>query len=269
MEDFLGASVTTLLFKLVIAVVIILAGNWLAGFVAKLIRRQTEASERIDTTLGNFFASIARYAIILLAILTAAQQAGVDVIAFVGILSALALAVGLALQGTLGNIAAGVMIILFRPYKVGQFIEVAGQAGTVKDIDIFTTELVTVDNVQIVIPNGACWGGTITNYSAHPTRRCDLTFGISYDDDIQKATDAILGVVRADGRFLSSPAEPWVRVVNLGDSSVDLQLRAWVNAADYWEARFAVIRAVKEAFDAQGVEIPYPHSVEIQKTAAG
>lgn len=268
MESIMGLQVTTLMFKLLIAAGILAVGYWLAGFIARFIRNQTDKSERIDTTLGNFFASIAQYGVLVLAVLTAAQQAGVDVIAFVGILSALALAIGLALQGTLGNIAAGVMIILFRPYKVGQFIDVAGQAGTVKNIDIFTTELATVDNVQIVIPNGECWGGVIMNYSAHPTRRCDLTFGISYDDTIQAAVDAILEVVRADGRFLSTPAEPWVRVVNLGDSSVDLQLRAWVNAADYWEARFAVIRGVKEAFDAKGIEIPYPHAVEIQKNAA-
>ncbi len=262
-----SAQITELLFRIVIAVGILAAGYWLSGFVSNLIRKRTENDERIDATLGNFFASIARYAIMALTVLTAAQQAGVDIVAFVGVLAAVGFAIGLALQGTLGNIAAGVMLIMFRPYKMGQFVEVAGHAGTVKQIDIFTTELVTPDNVQIIIPNGECWGGSITNFSAHPTRRVDLVFGISYDDDIQKATDAILDVVKADGRFLQEPAEPWVRVTNLGDSSVDLQLRAWVASSDYWEARFATLRRVKEVFDERGVEIPYPHSVEIQKAA--
>lgn len=254
--------------QVAIAVIILVVGHWLAGTVAGFIRKRGEKSEKFDQTLANFFASLAKYAILTVAVIIALQTAGIEATSLVAVLGAATLAVGLALQGALGNLAAGVMIIFFRPYKIGQFVEIAGSSGTVQDISLFTTELATVDNVQIIVPNGEAWSGTITNYSHHATRRVDITFGISYDDDIQKAVDTILEVVRGEERFISDPAEPWVRVVNLGDSSVDLQLRAWVNAPDYWEAKFLTTRAVKEAFDTRGIEIPYPHSVEIQKSAS-
>ena len=249
------------------AAAILVFGLWAAGRVKAFIRKRVENNARIDKTLGGFFASIAYYVVIAFVVIAVLNRFGVQTTSLVAMLGAATLAIGLALQGTLGNVAAGVMIILFRPYKSGDYVEVGGYAGTVKDINIFTTELATPDNVQIILPNGICWGEAIKNYSAHATRRCDITFGISYEDDIAKAIDVILAVVKSDDRFLSDPAEPWVRVVNLGDSSVDLQLRAWVNAADYWEAKFATTRAVKEAFDAAGIEIPYPHRVEIQKKA--
>lgn len=250
------------------AAAILIAGLWAAGIVKRFVRSRALASPRIDDTLGGFFASLAYYVVVAFVIIAVLNRFGVQTTSLVAVLGAATLAIGLALQGTLGNVASGVMIILFRPYRLGDFVEVAGHAGTVKDINIFTTELATPDNVQIVLPNGACWGEAIKNYSRHAERRCDITFGISYDDDIDKATRIILDVVQADERFRDAPAEPWVRVVNLGDSSVDLQLRAWVAAADYWEARFAAIKAVKQAFDAGGVEIPYPHQVEIRKSAA-
>ncbi len=254
--------------KIAVAAIILAVGLFIAGWVAGVIRKGVEKNAKVDDTLGAFFASLARYAIIAMAVVTALQSAGVPATSFAAVLGATALAIGLALQGTLGNIAAGVMIILFRPYKIGQFVEVAGKSGTVKNITIFVTELATVDNVQITIPNGQAWGDLITNYSANDTRRVDITFGISYDDDISQAIDVICGVVKADARFLDAPAEPWVRVVNLGDSSVDLQLRAWAKASDYWEAKFATIRSVKEGFDKAGIEIPYPHQVNVRKEAA-
>ena len=143
-------------------------------------------------------------------------------------------------------------------------MDIGGTAGTVKDLNLFVTELVTPDNVQIIVPNGQAWGSIITNYSAHDTRRLDITYGIDYGDDIEKAKAIILRLAEADGRVLSNP-EPWVRVTNLGDSSVDISTRLWCKAADYWELKWAMIQGVKETFDAEGISIPYPHSVEIQK----
>ncbi len=260
--------IISFLVKVAAALVILVIGNWVAGIVSKAIRKRGQNNPRVDQTLANFFASLAKYAIITIAVITALSTAGVQATSLVAVVGALTLAIGFALQGALSNVAAGVLIIFFRPYKLGDYVEIAGVAGTVKDISLFTTELATPDNVQIIVPNGEAWSGVITNYSAHPTRRVDITFGISYDDDIQKATDIILEVVRGDMRYINDPAEPWVRVINLGESSVDLQLRAWVHAPDYWETKFQTTRAVKEAFDARGIEIPYPHSVEIQKNVA-
>ncbi|NKX37905.1 mechanosensitive ion channel, partial [Rhodobacteraceae bacterium R_SAG4] len=189
---------------------------------------------------------------------------GIEATSLVAMLGAATLAIGLALQGTLSDLAAGFMLILFRPYKLGQFVDIGGTAGTVKDLNLFVTELVTPDNVQIIVPNGQAWGSIITNYSAHDTRRLDITYGIDYGDDIEKAKAIILRLAEADGRVLSNP-EPWVRVTNLGDSSVDISTRLWCKAADYWELKWAMIQGVKETFDAEGISIPYPHSVEIQK----
>jgi small conductance mechanosensitive channel len=156
------------------------------------------------------------------------------------------------------------MLILFRPFRVGHYIDAGGTAGTVKEINLFVTELATPDNVQIIVPNGQVWGSIITNYSFHPTRRVDLTFGIDYGDDADKAMDVIRQVATADERVHDDP-EPWMRVINLGDSSVDIGVRLWCNANDYWELKFAMTKTVKEAFDKAGISIPYPHSVEIQK----
>jgi len=191
---------------------------------------------------------------------------GIEATSIVAVLGAASLAIGLALQGTLSDLAAGVMLVVFRPYKLGQFVDIGGTSGTVRDLNLFTTELVTPDNVQIIVPNGQAWGAIITNYSAHDTRRVDLVFGIDYDDDAGKAMEIIERTASADSRVLADPA-PWVRVTNLGDSSVDLTARIWCRAEDYWELKFELTRRVKEAFDAGGISIPYPHSVEIHKEA--
>ncbi len=158
------------------------------------------------------------------------------------------------------------MLILFRPYKIGQYVDVGGTAGSVVDLNLFFTELVTPDNIQIIIPNGQAWGSIITNYSAHDTRRIDLVFGIDYGDDANKAKSIILAVAQADERVLKDP-ESWVRVTNLGDSSVDLTARIWCSADDFWELKFDLTQAVKEAFDKGGISIPYPHTVEIRREA--
>jgi small conductance mechanosensitive channel len=164
----------------------------------------------------------------------------------------------------LSDLAAGFMLILFRPYKIGQYVDIGGTAGTVKDLNLFVTELATPDNVQIIVPNGKAWGSIITNYSHHDTRRVDLVFGIDYSDSADEAMAIILQQVEQDARVKSDPA-PWVRVTNLGDSSVDLTARIWCDAADYWDLKFALTKAIKEAFDTKGISIPYPHTVEIRK----
>lgn len=156
------------------------------------------------------------------------------------------------------------MLILFRPYKLGQYVDIGGTSGTVVDLNLFFTELSTPDNVQIIVPNGQAWGSIIRNFSHHDTRRVDLVFGIDYGDDADKAMQIILDRAEADGRVLKDP-EPWVRVTNLGDSSVDLTARLWCQAGDYWDLKFALTKAIKEAFDAADISIPYPHSVEIQR----
>ena len=199
--------------------------------------------------------------VVIIAVL---QLFGFEATSLVAVLGATTLAIGLALQGTLSHVAAGVMLVLFRPYKLYEYVSIGGESGTVEDINLFFTQLVTPQNIQVIVPNGDAWGSTITNYSRKETRRLDITFGIDYDDDIDKAMTIILDVVKADERAKSEP-EPWVRVTTLNDSSVDLQLRVWCNTGDYWEVNFSLLKKVKEAFDAGGITIPYPHQVEIHK----
>ena len=246
------------------ALAFLVIGYLLAVMTERFIRRRISAHERFDATLGNFFASVAKWLILAVVLIAVLQLFGFQATSLVAILGAATLAIGLALQGTLADIAAGLMLIVFRPYKLGQYVDIGGTAGTVKDLNLFVTELATPDNVQIIIPNGKAWGSIISNYSAHETRRLDLTLGIDYGDDAEKAIATILQCAEADGRVLGDP-EPWVRVINLGDSSVDLGVRLWCKAENYWELKFAMTKKVKEAFDKAGISIPYPHHVEISK----
>ncbi len=248
------------------ALLVLVAGWIFAGLVSRTIRKRVMANENLDDTIGTFVASIIRWVILLMTAIAVLGLFGIQATSLVAIMGAATLAIGMALQGTLSDLAAGFMLILFRPYKLGQFVEVAGTAGTVKDINLFVTELATPDNVQIIVPNGQAWGSVITNFSHHATRRVDLVFGIDYGDDINKAKDILASLADADTRVMSDP-EPWVRVTNLGDSSVDITLRAWCVAEDYWDVKFELTQAVKEAFDAQGVSIPYPHVVELKREA--
>ncbi len=246
------------------ALIVLIIGWIAAGMVSSWVRRRVNSTPKIDPTLGNFAASLVKWVILLMVLVAVLGLFGIEATSLVAIMGAATLAIGLALQGTLSDLAAGVMLIIFRPYKLGQFVDIGGTSGTVKDLNIFVTELVTPDNVQIIVPNGQAWGSIITNFSAHDTRRVDMVFGIDYSDDIDKAMAIIIDLAEADARVHKDPAA-WARVVNLGDSSVDIGVRIWCNAADYWELKFHMTKAVKEAFDAQGVSIPYPHSVEIQK----
>ncbi|MDJ0920824.1 MAG: mechanosensitive ion channel [Henriciella sp.] len=262
-----GPSVLGFGMRVLGALVVVIIGLRVASILGRIVRNIANEREDIDDTVGNFFGSMVRWAIMAAVFIAALQVFGVQATSFVAVLGALTLAIGLSLQGALGNIASGVMIMIFRPYKLEDYVEVAGVAGTVKDINLFQTVLATVDNVQIMIPNSQSIDGVIKNYSGYSTRRVDLTFGIDYDDDINKAIGIIQSIVNADKRPLRDP-EPFVRVVTLNDSSVDIQSRTWVKAGDYWEFRFDLLQAVKEAFDQQGVTIPYPHQVEIVKQAS-
>jgi len=258
------ANYGPLLMNGVKALIVLVIGWMAAGFVSGMIRRKVNAHENIDNTLGNFAASIVKWGILLIVLVTVLGLFGVQATSLVAVLGAATLAIGLALQGTLSDLAAGFMLILFRPYKLGQVVDIGGTMGTVKDLNLFITELATPDNVQIIVPNGKAWGSVITNYSHHGTRRISLDFGIDYGDDIDKAMQIIKDVAAADARVQAEPA-PWVGVTNLGDSSVDLTMRLWCKASDFWALKCDMTKAVKEAFDANGISIPYPHSVEIKK----
>ncbi|NDW53713.1 mechanosensitive ion channel family protein [Aliiroseovarius sp. PrR006] len=241
--------------------------GWIvAGAAGSLARRKVNTTPHIDPTLGNFIASMVKWVILLMVLAAVLSIFGIQATSLVAMLSAATLAIGLALQGTLSDIAAGFMLTLFRPYKLGQFVDIGGTAGTVKDLNLFVTELVTPDNVQVIVPNGQAWGSIIRNFSHHDTRRVDMVFGIDYADDIDKAMQIITDLAEADPRVHADPA-PWVRVTNLGDSSVDLTTRVWCDNAEYWNVKFELTKAVKETFDAKGISIPYPHSVEIKKEA--
>lgn len=253
-----------LLWNAVKAVVVLVVGWIVAGALGGFVRRKVMASPYIDQTVGALASSLVKWVVLLVVLIAVLGLFGIEATSLVAILGAATLAIGLALQGTLSNIAAGFMLILFRPYRLGQYVDIGGTSGTVSDLNLFFTELVTPDNVQIVIPNGQAWGAIITNFSHHATRRVDLTFGIDYGDDADAAMKIVLDVAAADPRVHADP-EPWVRVTSLGDSSVNLGVRLWCDAGDYWELKFAMTKAVKEAFDAGGVTIPYPHAVEIQK----
>lgn len=246
------------------ALVVLIVGWMVAGLIGRTVRRRINAVPQMDPTLGNFLASMVKWVILVVVLVMVLSIFGIQATSLVAILGAASLAIGLALQGTLSDLASGFMLILFRPYKLGDYIDIGGTSGTVKDLNLFVTELVTPDNVQIIVPNGKAWGAIITNFSAHDTRRVDLEFGIDYGDSADAAMQIILDLANADARVHPDPA-PWVRLTNLGDSSVDISVRLWCDAAQYWDLKFDMTKAVKEAFDQKGISIPYPHTVEISK----
>ncbi len=238
-----------------IAILVIgtIAANWAARATNAALRR----SKRVDDTLRPFLTSVVRYAVIVFTVVATLERFGVQTTSFIAVLGAAGLAIGLAFQGTLSNIAAGVMLLIFRPFKVGQFIEAGGVAGTVEVVSLFTTELNSPDNVHIVVPNGQLWGAAVKNYSHNATRRADFAVGIDYGDDIGKAFDIIKGVIEGDTRINADPA-PAMMVTNLGDNAVELTLRVWCAASDYWPLKFDLNRRIKEALDAGGITIPFP-----------
>ena len=248
------------------AIVVFCIGMWLAGQTRKLVRRYFDRSERLDETLESFLCNFAYYAVVVLVIVTTLGIFGVQTTSLAAVIGSAGLAIGLALQGTLGHLAAGVMLLAFRPFQLGDFIEAAGHRGSVKAISLFTTELATPDNKKIIMPNGEVWASSIVNYSAYDTRRVDLTFGVSYGDDLNKAMEILTSEVAKQSRALKDP-EPVIAVDNLGDSSVDIICRVWVNASDYFPVKWALTKAVKERFDASGIDIPFPTRTIVKDAA--
>jgi small conductance mechanosensitive channel len=266
-SDLIIGLVATYGVNVVGALVVLVVGMIAAGWARKAVQRMLRRTGRVDDTLTGFLGSLVKYAIVAFTVIAVLQQFGVEATSLVAVFGAAGLAIGLALQGTLSNVAAGVMLMLFRPFKVGDYIDAGGQAGTVKIISLFTTELATPDNVQIIIPNGAIWGTAIKNFSFNDTRRVDLLMGIDYGDNIDTAMATINRVIGEEPRALSDP-EPLVAVSELADSSVNLVVRVWVNAGDYWGVRFDFTKKLKEQLEADGISIPFPQRVVHMSTSA-
>jgi len=258
------AQVTAILteygFDVVGAIVILILGWIVSGWVSGGVRRALGRVRWMDDTVRPIFAAIARYLLLIITLIAVLNQFGVQTASIIAVLGAAGLAVGLALQGTLSNVAAGVMLLFLRPFKVGDYVTVGSTGGTVKEVGLFATELATPDNVFISVPNSAIFSGVITNYSHHQTRRLDISVGVSYEADLDQALGVLKAVLDADGRALADPA-PQTMVMELGDSAVTINIRFWVAAGDYWPCKFDMTKAVKQALDRAGIEIPFPQRV--------
>jgi small conductance mechanosensitive channel len=250
--------------KTLLAVFILFGGWILAGFLSNMVSKILE-KKGFDDTLRPFISNIILWLMRVVVFIVAASSVGIETTSLVALIGAIGFAIGMALQGSLGNLAGGVMLLIFRPIKVGDFIIAQGESGVVDEIQLFHTIVITMDGKTIYLPNGALSSGNITNVSKKPERRVDSVFGISYQDDIDKARAIIMKVVEADNRILKEPA-PAVPLINLGDSSVDLEVRAWVKSADYWAVMFELKENVKKAFDREGISIPFPQmDVHLEK----
>lgn len=254
-------------FLIAAAIVIWIVGSRVASWVSKRAQSAVLSSTQGDEAVAGFAQSLVRWLALAIVAIAILNLFGIEATSLVAILGAATLAVGLALQGTMANFASGVMLLIFRPFKIGHFVEVAGHSGTVKKIALFATELATADNVQIIIPNSEAWSTSIVNYSAHDRRRVDIVFGVDYGADMDVAIQTIKNVIDADPRASHEPA-PFVKVTNLGDSSVDITMRVWCQAADYWDLKFELTKRAKESLDKAGISIPYPHMEVIQKPAS-
>lgn len=242
--------------NLLLAIVIYIAGRWFAKRLVSLISSVMH-KQKLDEALIEFIASISSVLLTFVVALIALEQLGIDTTSLLALLGAAGLAVGLALKDSLSNFAAGVMLILFKPFKIGDFVEAGGIAGVVEKISVFSTQFRTGDNREIIVPNSGIYGGVITNFSAKPTRRIDLVIGIGYDDDIKQARDVLRDIVNNDERILKDP-ETVIAVSELGDSSVNFVVRPWVKSEDYWAVHWDLLETIKLTFDQQGISIPYP-----------
>ena len=243
-------------FKVLGALIILLVGRWLAKIISRWIETSLIKS-RVEKTLAKFIKNLSHIVLLVFVVIAAVASLGVETTQFAVVLGAAGLAIGLALQGSLANFASGFLMIIFRPFKVGDFIEAAGIKGTVKEIQIFNTIVNTPDNVRAIIPNAQITGGNVLNYTANGTRRVDLVVGISYEDDLKKAKMIIEGVLSSDDRVLNDPG-PTVAVSELADSSVNFVVRPWVNSTDYWGTYFDMTAKIKLALDKNDITIPYP-----------
>lgn len=244
-------------FSLLMAIVIFLVGKWLAKKLTRLLTTVLRKVKGMDETLIRFLVNIVYYILMIVVLLTSLSELGVETTSFLAILGAAGLAIGLALKDSLGNFASGVMIILFKPFKVGDVVTAAGVTGTVNEVGIFNSIFTTPDNQKIIIPNGAITGGSIININANPIRRVDLLVGIGYDDDIKKAKDVLHTIVSSHEKVLVDNGIT-IAVSELADSSVNFVVRAWVNTPDYWAVKFDLTEQVKLTFDKEGISIPYP-----------
>jgi len=244
--------------NLLTAVILLIAGIWGSKLIANLVRVRLEAVDGMDQTLIPVLVQVVRYGILIFTFILVLAEFGVQTASIIAVVGAAGLAIGLALQGTLQNVAAGIMLLVIRPIRVGDFVEAGGAGGEVKEIGLFMTRMNTSQGLFISVPNSKIFSDTIINYSMNNTRRMDLLVGISYEDDIDKAVRILSGVLAADKRIMKDP-EPKVVVKALGESSVDLEIRAWARRTQYWDTRFDLTRSVKYALDEAGVSIPYPH----------
>ncbi len=252
--------------NIVMAIAIFVIGKFVVGVLVSLAKKvMTKA--KVDNILINFIASIIKTVLLLFVVVAALDQLGVDTTSMIALIGAAGLAIGLALQGTLQNLASGVMLIIFRPFSDGDFIEAAGVSGVVEEIGIFSITMRTGDNREIIIPNGEIYGGTITNNSRRDTRRVDMVFGIGYDDDLLLAKEILKRILSEDERILADPA-PTVAVGELADSSVNFNVRPWCKTSDYWGVYGDIHEKVKLTFDAEGISIPYPQMDVHQDKAA-
>jgi small conductance mechanosensitive channel len=249
--------------KVIAAIAIWIIGSWV---IKRLLKgtKKVMTKGNYDESLQKFLLNLLKWVLKIILIIVVLGTVGLETTSFAAVLAAAGLAIGLALQGSLGNFAGGVLIMIFKPIKIGDLIEAQGEMGVVKEIEIFTTKLTGLSNKEIIIPNGALSNGNIINYSTEGTRRIDLIFGVGYDSDIKKTKDVLMTILTSHPKILKDPA-PIVTVMELADSSINFAVRPWCATPDYWSVYFDVTEQTKEALDAAGIEIPYPHRVEIQK----
>ncbi|WP_029918404.1 mechanosensitive ion channel family protein [Pelobacter seleniigenes] len=241
---------------LIWAIIIFVIGRIVSGVLANGVAKMMHKS-RVDETLVKFARSLTYIALMTFVVLAALSKLGIQTTSFAAVIAAAGLAIGLSLQGTLGNFSSGVMLILFRPFKVGDFVDAGGVSGIIEEIQIFSTKMRSPDNKEIIVPNGQIIGTTITNYSAKETRRVDMVVGVSYSDDLKKVRSVIEDLLNQDARILADPA-PTIGVLELGDSSINFAVRPWVKSGDYWPVLFDFHENVKLRFDAEGISIPFP-----------
>jgi len=249
--------------KILGAILIWIIGSWVIKKILKATKKIMSKKD-YDESLQKFLLNLLGWILKIVLIVVVLGTVGVETTSFAAILAAAGLAIGLALQGSLGNFAGGVLIMIFKPFKIGDLIEAQGELGVVKEIEIFTTKLTGLSNREIIIPNGSLSNGNIINYTTEGTRRVDLTFGVGYDSDIKKTKDVLMQVLTAHPKVLKEPAST-VNVSELADSSINFAVRPWCTTDDYWDVYFGITEDVKEALDKAGIEIPYPHQVEIHK----
>jgi small conductance mechanosensitive channel len=256
LKTFLITKGVAFAIDLVAAILIFVIGRWLAKWISYLVG-STMTRAKVDQILVSFVQHICYFGLLVLVIIAALDKIGIKLTLAIAVVSAAALAVAFALQGSLSNFAAGILMVIFKPFKVGDYVAVAGTQGTVQEIDLLNTVLNSPDNIRIIIPNSQITGGTISNYSTNATRRIDLTIGVSYDDDIKKAKQVIEGVLAADARILKTPA-PTVAVSELADSSVNFVVRPWVKSADYWDVYYDTTAKLKTTLESNGITMPFP-----------